>query len=147
VTAAQEHDLIDMAFTAADLSKLRWLVGEQCVNRGIGEPRRSDFVLAVHEICANAIVYAGGGGRLILRAAGGMLHALIMDGGSDPVPGLQEPVGGDTGRGLWLAAQLADELSIATEEGGTTVSLRMRLPGSWPDTPLPRRPEPGRKAW
>ena len=38
-----------------------------------------------------------------------------------------EPVGADCGRGLWLAATLADELSITSGPDSTIVSLFMRL--------------------
>ena len=37
------------------------------------------------------------------------------------------PVGTETGRGLWLAAQLADELSITSGPDSTTVSLFIRF--------------------
>ncbi|HLK74829.1 MAG TPA: hypothetical protein VKU77_14415, partial [Streptosporangiaceae bacterium] len=38
-----------------------------------------------------------------------------------------EPIGADSGRGLWLAATLADELSITSGPDSTIVSLYMRL--------------------
>ena len=38
-----------------------------------------------------------------------------------------EPIGADSGRGLWLAATLADELSITSGPNSTIVSLYMRL--------------------
>jgi hypothetical protein len=38
-----------------------------------------------------------------------------------------EPIGADSGRGLWLAATLADELSISSGPDSTIVSLYMRL--------------------
>ena len=37
-----------------------------------------------------------------------------------------EPIGADCGRGLWLAATLADELSITSGPDSTIVSLYMR---------------------
>jgi len=40
-----------------------------------------------------------------------------------------EPIGADSGRGLWLAATLADELSITSRPDSTIVSLYMRLDG------------------
>ena len=40
---------------------------------------------------------------------------------------LGEPIGADCGRGLWLAATLADELSITSGPDSTIVSLYMRL--------------------
>jgi hypothetical protein len=38
-----------------------------------------------------------------------------------------EPIGADSGRGLWLAATLADELSITSGPDSTIVSVYMRL--------------------
>ena len=38
-----------------------------------------------------------------------------------------EPIGTDCGRGLWLAATLADELSITSGPDSTIVSLYMRI--------------------
>jgi anti-sigma regulatory factor (Ser/Thr protein kinase) len=98
----------------------------------------------VHEIAANAIVHAGAGGRLILRPAAHGLRCLVADtipkapiscpaprgadpreltGGCDP----DEPIGADSGRGLWLAATLADELSITSGPDSTIVALYIRL--------------------
>ena len=42
---------------------------------------------------------------------------------SDP----DEPAGSDSGRGLWLAATLADELSITSGPDSTVVALYMRV--------------------
>jgi hypothetical protein len=38
-----------------------------------------------------------------------------------------EPIGADSGRGLWLAATLADELRITSGPDSTIVSLFVRL--------------------
>ena len=53
----------------ADFARLRRQVAAQCAAAGLTGTRLDDFVLAVHEIAANAIVHAGAGGRLILRRA------------------------------------------------------------------------------
>jgi anti-sigma regulatory factor (Ser/Thr protein kinase) len=155
-------DLLDIVFGWADFAKLRHLVAGQCAAAGLTGTRLDDFVLAVHEIAANAIVHAGAGGRLILRRAANGLRCLIADTipktpASCPAPrrgdvrewpreaagaewpreasaewpreaaGLGEPIGADNGRGLWLAATLADELSITSGADSTIVSLYMRL--------------------
>jgi anti-sigma regulatory factor (Ser/Thr protein kinase) len=143
-------DLLDVVFGWADFSKLRRLVTGQCAAAGLTGSRLDDFVLAVHEIAANAIVHAGAGGRLILRRAASGLRCLVTDTvpkaqASCPaprrgeVPDLElapapaddaepgEPIGSDCGRGLWLAATLADELSITSGPDSTIVSLYMRL--------------------
>jgi anti-sigma regulatory factor (Ser/Thr protein kinase) len=132
--AERDRDLLDMPFGRWDLAKLRHLVGAHCTDAGMRPRRADDFVLAVHEIAANAIVHSAGGGRLVLRRAGSGLCCMIA---SENIPGetaeFDDGNGSDTGRGLWLAAQLTDELTITAGPPGpdgtrqTTVSLFQRL--------------------
>ena len=141
--ASRSGDLLDVMFGWADFTRLRRLVASQCAAAGLSGSRLDDFVLAVHEIAANAIVHAGTGGRLILRRAANGLRCLIADhapyGADDPgaagcrIPRARdgaeprEADGTETGRGLWLAAQLADELSITSGPESTVVSLYIRF--------------------
>ena len=141
-------ELLDVVFGWADFARLRHQVAAQCAAAGLTGTRLDDFVLAVHEIAANAIVHAGAGGRLILRRAASGLRCLVADtipkgtvscpaprsadmretaaaAVAEAEPG--EPIGADSGRGLWLAATLADELSITSGPDSTIVSLYMRL--------------------
>jgi anti-sigma regulatory factor (Ser/Thr protein kinase) len=139
--AERSGDLLDIVFGWADFAKLRRLVAKHCAAAGLTGSRLDDFVLAVHEISANAIVHAGAGGRLILRRGADGLRCLIADTSPKAPPSCPaprgadirelsapgEPAGADSGRGLWLAATLADELSIASGPDSTVVSLYMRL--------------------
>jgi serine/threonine-protein kinase RsbW len=139
--ASRGGDLLDIVFGWSDFTRLRRLVAARCAAAGLTGSRLDDFVLAVHEICANAIMHAGEGARLILRRAANGLRCLIADqvrrDGDDPVPASwvprardgsrREPTDPETGRGLWLAAQLADELSITSGPDGTIVSLYIRF--------------------
>ncbi len=141
-------ELLDVVFGWADFARLRHQVAAQCAAAGLTGTRLDDFVLAVHEIAANAIVHAGAGGRLILRRAASGLRCVVADtipkgtvscpaprsadmretaaaAVAEAEPG--EPIGADSGRGLWLAATLADELSITSGPDSTIVSLYMRL--------------------
>jgi anti-sigma regulatory factor (Ser/Thr protein kinase) len=141
-------ELLDVVFGWADVAKLRRLVSRQCADAGLTGTRLDDFVLAVHEIAANAIVHAGAGGRLILRRVASGIRCMVADTAAEspvstvscpaprrgelPAPGAglaadTEPIGADSGRWLWLAATLADELSIISGPGSTIVSLYMRL--------------------
>lgn len=154
-------DLLDTVFRWSDLGQLRRLVAARCAAAGLSGPQVDDFVLAIHEIAANAIMHAGAGGRLILRRTGAGLRCLITD-ATPAIPGIplasppldnvrefrssgvgpaagdrgvpdsladardrreREPAGAESGRGLWLAAQLADELSITSGPDSTVVSL------------------------
>ena len=143
--ADRSGELLDVVFGWADFARLRRQVAAQCADAGLTGTRLDDFVLAVHEIAANAIVHAGAGGRLILRRAASGLRCVVADtipkaAVSCPAPRSGdtremaataaepgEPVGADCGRGLWLAATLADELSITSGPDSTVVSLFMRL--------------------
>jgi anti-sigma regulatory factor (Ser/Thr protein kinase) len=142
-------DLLDTVFGWSDLGQLRRLVAARCAAAGLSGPQVEDFVLAIHEIAANAIMHAGTGGRVILRRTGAGLRCLITDTALDNVREFRssgagpagrdlgvldsladardrrehEPGGAESGRGLWLAAQLADELSITSGPNSTVVSL------------------------
>ena len=136
-------DLLDVVFGWTDFTRLRRLVAGQCAAAGLTGSRLDNFVLAVHEIAANAIVHAGAGGRLILQRAANGLRCFVADhalqGAEDPAaPGCWVPrvrdsfercelADADTGRGLWLAAQLTDELSITSGPESTIVSLYIRF--------------------
>ena len=69
--ADRSGELLDVVFGWADFARLRRQVAAQCATAGLTGTRLDHFVLAVHEIAANAIVHAGAGagGRLILRRA------------------------------------------------------------------------------
>ena len=146
--ADRSGELLDAVFGWADFARLRRQVAAQCADAGLTGTRLDDFVLAVHEIAANAMVHAGAGGRLILRRAASGLRCLVADTipkttASCPAPRSGdmrdtsaatagpgepgEPIGADCGRGLWLAATLADELSITSGPDSTIVSLYMRF--------------------
>ena len=124
--ADRSGDLLDTAFGWTDITRLRGLVTKQCAAAGLTGPRLDDFVLAVHEISANAVVHAGAGGRLVLRRAADGLRCLIADTiPKTPQGAPGEPI--EAVAGLWLAATLADDLSITSGPVGTIVSLFMRL--------------------
>jgi anti-sigma regulatory factor (Ser/Thr protein kinase) len=144
--ADRSGELLDIVYGWADFAKLRKLVTRQCQAAGLAGSRLDDFVLAVHEISANAIVHAGAGGRLVLRRVASGVRCLITDtaapGSACPAPrqaelhevtcdgdpdAPAEPIGADSGRGLWLAATLADELRITSGPDSIIVSLYMRL--------------------
>ena len=125
--------LIDRRFGRAEITFVRHEVSGQLTAAGLTGERLQGFVLAVNEVATNVVLHAGGQGRIRLWLAGGSAWCTVTDSGpgiparylSDPeVPGAFE-VGG---RGIWLAYQLCDEVTMASGPIGTTVSLRIALP-------------------
>jgi serine/threonine-protein kinase RsbW len=130
--ADRSGDLLDTAFGWTDIARLRGLVTRHCAAAGLTGSRLDDFVLAVHEISANAVVHAGAGGRLVLRRGADGLRCLIADTipKTPKMPKTPKTAPGEPAEGgpwLWLAATLADDLSVTSGPVGTIVSLFMRL--------------------
>jgi len=135
--ASRSGDLLNVVFGWGDLTRLRRVVADRCTAAGLTGSRQEDFILAVHEIAANAIMHGGSWGRLILRRTPNGLRCLIADRAlqaGDPAPARVPDAGtapapddAESGRGLWLAAQLVDELGITSGPGTTIVSLYMRF--------------------
>jgi anti-sigma regulatory factor (Ser/Thr protein kinase) len=111
-------------------------------------------VLAVNEVVTNVVLHAGGHGRILLWLTGepqggekqgaGARDAWcsVTDSGSGiPARYLSPPdvpaASAVGGRGIWLAYQLCDEVTMATGPIGTTIGLRIAVP---------RRDSPGRNA-
>jgi anti-sigma regulatory factor (Ser/Thr protein kinase) len=129
-----ERELIDRRFGREEITLVRHEVTESLCAAGLGGDRLHGYVLAVNEVVTNVVLHAGGQGRLTLRLAGESAWCTVTDSGpgipahylSRPaVPGAFE-VGG---RGIWLAYQLCDEVTMATGPIGTTIGLRIALPG------------------
>ena len=127
--------LLDRVFEHEDIARVRHAVQALLTTAGFGGDRLQSFVLAVNEIITNAVLHAGGRGRVVLRPAGHSIWCTVTDSGPGipqhfrhppEVPAAYE-VGG---RGIWLAYRLCDEVTMATGPIGTTIGLRMALPGA-----------------
>ena len=130
---AVERVLLDRSFGHDDITVLRHEVSAQLGSTGLAPDRRHGYLLAVNEVITNVVLHAGGHGRLTLHSEAGSVWCTVTDTGpgipqkylsSPDVPEAFE-VGG---RGVWLAYQLCDEVTVATGSIGTTVGLRMALP-------------------
>jgi anti-sigma regulatory factor (Ser/Thr protein kinase) len=127
-------ELLDRVFGREEITVVRHEVTGTLTAAGLGGDRLHGFVLAVNEVVTNVVLHAGGQGRITVRLADGSAWCTITDSGpgipahylaSPEVPGAFE-VGG---RGIWLAYQLCDEVTMATGPIGTTIGLRIALPG------------------
>jgi len=130
---AELPSLLDRTFGRDDITVVRHQVTDRLTGAGLGGDRLQGFVLAVNEVITNVVLHAGGHGHIVLWLTGGSAWCTVTDAG----PGIPErylsppevpeafEVGG---RGIWLAYQLCDEVTMATGPIGTTVGLRISLP-------------------
>ncbi|HUR03118.1 MAG TPA: ATP-binding protein [Nonomuraea sp.] len=115
------------------LVAVRRLVERYAERHRLTGPDLYRFVVAVNEITTNAVRHGGGGGRLSLWRAGDRLYCRVTDSG----PGLARPYehghppvppGSSSGRGLWLARQWVDRLTVESDAHGTSVILEAAAP-------------------
>jgi anti-sigma regulatory factor (Ser/Thr protein kinase) len=85
--------------------------------------------VAVQEILANAILHGGGQARVSVDLHDGRFTVAVADQGSwkGTVPASRPDSQQLNGRGLWLARELCDDLTIVHTPVGTTVRLTMIL--------------------
>jgi anti-sigma regulatory factor (Ser/Thr protein kinase) len=125
--------LLDRTFGRGEIAVLRHEVHDRLSTAGVDSDRLSGFVLAVNEVITNVVLHAGGHGRVVVWLTAGSAWCTVTDSG----PGIPEqfraapeaPGGLElSGRGIWLAHQLCDEVTMATGPIGTTIGLRITLP-------------------
>lgn len=132
--AVQTTALLVEDFDAEQITPVRHAVSRTAVGAGLHGPRLEDFVLAANEIVTNAVRHAGGRGTVRMWTAGGALVCEVTDkGGGIPPERLNgqvlPPSHAISGRGLWLARHLVDEVTVSTGVAGTIVMLRTALRG------------------
>jgi anti-sigma regulatory factor (Ser/Thr protein kinase) len=120
----------ELEFTRAEVALVRAFIAEYARAAGIAGKRRSDLVLAVHELATNAVRHGGGHGVLRAWRENGTLLCEIADRGhiADPLVGRELPpdvTGG--GRGLWLVNHLCDLVQLRSSRAGNVVRLHMSL--------------------
>jgi anti-sigma regulatory factor (Ser/Thr protein kinase) len=125
--------LLDRKFGREEITVVRHQVADHLTAAGLGGDRLQGFVLAVNEVITNVVLHAGGHGRIVLWLTRDSAWCTVTDSGTGiPERYLGPPevpqafeVGG---RGIWLAYQLCDEVTMATGPIGTTVGMRITLP-------------------
>jgi anti-sigma regulatory factor (Ser/Thr protein kinase) len=120
-------------FDRGQLSAIRQAVGRYATACGLTGQRLDGFILAVNEIVTNAVAHGGGQGWLRLWTVDAALTCEVRDRGPGiPAEYLNGPVrpppNAVRGRGLWLARQLCDLVSITAGPKGTTVRMVTALP-------------------
>ena len=126
--------LLDRRFGRDEITVVRHEVAARLVAAGLTGDRLQGFVLAINEVITNVVLHAGGHGRVVVWLTDGSAWCTVTDSGPGiPAKYLERPdvpeafeVGG---RGIWLAHQLCDEVTTATGPIGTTIGLRVTLPG------------------
>ncbi|MFE7093095.1 ATP-binding protein [Streptomyces erythrochromogenes] len=122
--------LLESRFCAADLARTRIQV-ELHTSRitPLSEPRRAQFVLAVHEVMCNAVRHGGGEGTIRLFRKADSLCCRVDDQGpgfdENTIPLTQPSLDAPAGRGLWLVRELTDRMDVARCAGGAGITFAM----------------------
>ena len=120
-------------FGLDDLHDLRALVTAGATAGGLSPSRTNDLVVAASELAANSILHGGGRGLASLWGEEGAILVEVADAGTitDPSVGRvrPEPIC-EHGRGLYIANQLCDQVSIDSSATGTRIRLRMDVAGA-----------------
>jgi anti-sigma regulatory factor (Ser/Thr protein kinase) len=118
-----------MRFGANDLWRVRQVTAQWAARAGLPRGQADDFVIAVNEIATNAVRYGSPIAWLQLRIAGeNSAEAEVRDQGRWQ-PGTGDSAESGGGMGIPLTRQVCDAVEIRAGQDGTTVVLRMRLPG------------------
>lgn len=141
--------VLDQWFDGTSLSALRASTQASAAHAGMPADRATDIVIALHELAANAVRHGAGSGRLWIWEQAGALYCRVDDDG--PAVSLREREGTGTGgavgpnladrwpcepgHGLWLARQVADQLTLRSDTRGTraliTFSMTERQDAAW----------------
>ena len=119
----------EMTFTMGELPEVRRFTEGWAWQAGMSAARVIDFVIAVHEIAANAVRHGSPQAALRLQVAVDAVTAEIRDNGRWPPGAPLAPADGaraaDGGMGLRIALLACDDVQITTGLGGAAVMLRM----------------------
>jgi anti-sigma regulatory factor (Ser/Thr protein kinase) len=117
--------------TVTDLAALRRDIERAANAIGLDTTRARQFALAVSEVAANAIEHGEPPCTVTIRTRIRELVVEVADRGRGftPAPGRMSPPTLEQvrGRGLWLAQQWADGLTIDNQRTGFTVTLTVGI--------------------
>jgi anti-sigma regulatory factor (Ser/Thr protein kinase) len=130
MTLAGEPDkrVVDVMLevTAARCAEVRRRVFAAAQRVGLGDEQASHFTLAVNEIVINGVTHGRGPVTVAVQTDRSSIAVEVTDRGSgipDTVANQLPPVGALGGRGIWLARQFSDVLTISNGDAGTVVRL------------------------
>lgn len=119
-----------LEFGLDDLHDLRSLVAVAGAAGGLKPNQVSDLAVAASELAANSILHGGGRGLASVWGEGRVIFVEVADAGTitDPNVGRRRPdPSAESGRGLYIAYQLCDEVAIDSNRSGTRIRLRMEI--------------------
>ena len=119
-----------LEFGLDDLHDLRSRVAATAAATGLAQRRVSDLVVAASELAANSVLHGGGRGLATIWGGDHAAFVEVADAGriTDPEVGTHRPDPSvEHGRGLYIANQLCDAVSIDSGESGTRVRLRVEV--------------------
>lgn len=111
---------------AAGVADVRHRVAEAAVRVGLDDDRVAGFTVAANEIIINAIQHGGGSAEITISTTDRQVVVKVRDHGTgipDEVPTELPPADQVHGRGLWLARQLCDEVTLLSTDSGALVRL------------------------
>jgi anti-sigma regulatory factor (Ser/Thr protein kinase) len=117
-----------LEFGLDDLHDIRSLVATAASAGGLDPGRVSDLVVAASELAANSILHGGGRGLATVWDDGASVYVEVADAGTivDPTVGQVRPdPTAEGGRGLYIANQLCDQVTIDSSSSGTRIRLRV----------------------
>lgn len=144
---AAAPSVLDQCFDANSLAALRAAAHACAARAGIPAERTTDIVIALHELAANAVRHGAGSGRLRVWHRVDALYCRVDDVGPAAAVGSPGTGCGDIGteetgsvgqnladrwpyepgHGLWLARQVADQMSLRSDSSGTRVVITFSL--------------------
>ncbi len=137
--------VLDQCFDASTLSALR-AAAQACVAQaGMPAERAIDIVIALHELAANAVRHGAGSGRLRIWDHIGALYCRVeddgqaatrskghggagTDGAGSAGQNLADRWPREPGHGLWLARQVADQMTLRSDSRGTIAAITFVMP-------------------